>query len=197
VRRLAVHRCARCGESNLTKFYKASDRPSGLRGWCKNCSFTAQVASERRRGIYGIRAKVWRAKKIVEDPNRRALEVERSVAWQKRNPESVRMNHHRRRARKVAAAGGGVTAAQWAGIVLVFGGVCSYCRQAKKITVDHFVPLIRGGKHDVSNVVPACRSCNASKKDRDPFEWMGLRGIDGDFVVANLCETRHCAAAAA
>lgn len=37
--------------------------------------------------------------------------------------------------------------------------------------VDHVEPLEQGGADDITNLVPACRSCNASKKDRTPVQW--------------------------
>lgn len=53
-------------------------------------------------------------------------------------------------------------------------GVCHYCgRQvgARQLTMDHVVPLIRGGKSSRSNVVPACKDCNTQKQLRLPVEW--------------------------
>lgn len=61
------------------------------------------------------------------------------------------------------------------------------------MTMDHFFPLSRGGRHDVSNVVPACGPCNFSKNDSDPFEWMAHRDRDVDLVVALICDTRTAA----
>jgi len=50
---------------------------------------------------------------------------------------------------------------------------CHYCGTNKaKLTVDHFVPLSKGGAHALENFVPACKSCNSSKRDRDPHEFM-------------------------
>jgi 5-methylcytosine-specific restriction endonuclease McrA len=46
-------------------------------------------------------------------------------------------------------------------------GVCTYCHQKvppSEITMDHVVPLIRGGRSVRGNVVPACKSCNNKKK---------------------------------
>jgi hypothetical protein len=37
--------------------------------------------------------------------------------------------------------------------------------------VDHVKPLEQGGADNITNLVPACRSCNASKKDRTPEQW--------------------------
>ena len=41
---------------------------------------------------------------------------------------------------------------------------CAYCgHRESKLTMDHIVPLISGGAHDISNVVPACLDCNCKK----------------------------------
>jgi 5-methylcytosine-specific restriction endonuclease McrA len=52
-------------------------------------------------------------------------------------------------------------------------GVCHYCgRQvgAKALTMDHLVPIVRGGRSTKGNVVPACKGCNDAKKHRLPFD---------------------------
>lgn len=38
--------------------------------------------------------------------------------------------------------------------------------------LDHFVPLSRGGTHTLDNVACACRACNGSKRDSDPYEYL-------------------------
>jgi 5-methylcytosine-specific restriction protein A len=43
--------------------------------------------------------------------------------------------------------------------------------EAKELTMDHIVPLIRGGKSTKGNVVPACKECNNKKKHMLPIEW--------------------------
>lgn len=52
-------------------------------------------------------------------------------------------------------------------------GVCHYCGKqvgAKALTMDHLVPIVRGGRSAKGNVVPACKDCNNAKKHRLPFE---------------------------
>lgn len=44
-----------------------------------------------------------------------------------------------------------------------------------EITVDHVVPVTRGGTEDLANLVWACRSCNSSKGDMPLAEWPGYR----------------------
>ncbi|MBI3624847.1 MAG: HNH endonuclease [Candidatus Rokubacteria bacterium] len=53
-------------------------------------------------------------------------------------------------------------------------GRCHYCgRQvgSRKLTMDHIVPLIRGGRSSRGNVAPACKECNTKKKSLLPVEW--------------------------
>ena len=53
-------------------------------------------------------------------------------------------------------------------------GICYYCRRrvAKgTLTMDHLVPLGRGGRSVRGNVVPACKDCNSRKQSLLPLEW--------------------------
>ena len=53
-------------------------------------------------------------------------------------------------------------------------GQCYFCKQKikpKDLTMDHIVPIIRGGKSTKGNVVPACKECNSKKKHMLPLEW--------------------------
>ena len=53
-------------------------------------------------------------------------------------------------------------------------GVCHYCRRQvgrEQLTMDHVVPLSRGGKSKKGNIVPACKECNSKKKYLLPIEW--------------------------
>ncbi|RYZ64517.1 MAG: HNH endonuclease, partial [Proteobacteria bacterium] len=52
-------------------------------------------------------------------------------------------------------------------------GMCHYCHRrfpAAKLTMDHVVPLARGGESIKSNLVPACRECNENKKLEMPVD---------------------------
>ncbi|HSD11535.1 MAG TPA: HNH endonuclease signature motif containing protein [Candidatus Binatia bacterium] len=52
-------------------------------------------------------------------------------------------------------------------------GTCHYCGgrfPARALTMDHVVPLVRGGRSTKGNVVPACRACNTAKKYKLTWE---------------------------
>ena len=53
-------------------------------------------------------------------------------------------------------------------------GICHYCGKSiapKDLTLDHIVPLARGGRSTKGNCVPACKECNNRKKNLLPLEW--------------------------
>ncbi len=68
-----------------------------------------------------------------------------------------------RRTQKRDNGGGGVTHAEWQTILRRYNHRCGYCGDTEQITMDHVMPLSKGGQHDVANVAPACRPCNARK----------------------------------
>jgi len=53
-------------------------------------------------------------------------------------------------------------------------GHCHFCEGTftpDELTMDHLVPVSRGGKASRNNVVPACKECNTRKKYLLPIEW--------------------------
>jgi 5-methylcytosine-specific restriction endonuclease McrA len=58
-------------------------------------------------------------------------------------------------------------------------GLCHYCGArvgAHELTMDHLVPVIRGGRSTRGNVVPACKSCNNAKRHSLSIEWQVSTG---------------------
>lgn len=55
-------------------------------------------------------------------------------------------------------------------------GRCACCGKKKKLTVDHIVPLTKGGSNWPRNLQGLCLNCNSQKNARDPIEFMRDRG---------------------
>lgn len=53
-------------------------------------------------------------------------------------------------------------------------GICYYCGEKvgpASLTMDHIVPVARGGRSTKDNLVTSCKECNTKKKTLLPMEW--------------------------
>lgn len=83
----------------------------------------------------------------------------------KENTDPKRLKAEREKARELRAT------AWWK--EKIQKGICHYCEQKFKpqdLTMDHLVPLARGGLSAKNNLVPACKECNAKKKLHTPVD---------------------------
>lgn len=62
----------------------------------------------------------------------------------------------------------------------IFNNSCAYCGSVARLTIDHFFPLSSGGEDAISNIVPACASCNCSKRSSNPVAWYTSRSFFND-----------------
>jgi len=88
------------------------------------------------------------------------------------NTDPQRIRKERDRARKLKKS-------QW-WLNLVNQGTCAYCKKTfskNELTMDHYVPLARGGLSTKSNIVPSCCACNQEKKLEIPTEEVMRRVI--------------------
>lgn len=54
----------------------------------------------------------------------------------------------------------------------LFNNQCVYCGcKDKPLTIDHFIPISKGGPHCLGNLVPSCHRCNESKNSKDAEKW--------------------------
>ena len=67
---------------------------------------------------------------------------------------------------------------QWAALMDAWEG-CAYCGSpAAALQKDCVLPISRGGRYTLANVVPACRSCNASKCNDEVTGWLRRKKLD-------------------
>lgn len=93
-----------------------------------------------------------------------------NINYYKNNREKFYQHAQARRARKKEAAVVDLSRAQWEEIKAAYGNRCVYCgRKMRKLSQDHIIPLSKGGDHTVSNIVPACLTCNLKKGNRAPL----------------------------
>ena len=97
--------------------------------------------------------------------------------WIDINPDPAHVKRERAKARALRASN------WWQGELQK--GVCHYCHRhvgRENLTMDHVIPVSRGGTSTRGNCVPCCKECNNKKKYLTPAEQIleSLFGQDGE-----------------
>jgi 5-methylcytosine-specific restriction endonuclease McrA len=182
--------CTKCGiEYPATpEFFSKSQRGKyGLRGNCKQCESAynkehhARIADKLRKynqqweQSHAEYRREYRRKWRSENPDK---VKENHRRWIAENPERNAAKERNRRAKKRASQGRH-SAQDVKEQLKRQSNRCYYCNckmVAKRgypnsQTVDHVIPLDRGGRNSPDNLVIACARCNFSKNNRLPHEW--------------------------
>ena len=187
---LEQKRCTKCGDLKLLgEFRKHRSRGDGLDSQCKACH-AARNKRWRKANREWIEAynKRWREAnpgygKQYNDSHRdecaarekqyrdthRAEHAINYKRWGQENREKKAACGQRYRARKVDAT------IEDFDIIEVYerdGYTCTYCGSTEDLTIDHIVPLSKGGSHRPENLCVACRSCNSSKGAKNLGRWI-------------------------
>lgn len=72
---------------------------------------------------------------------------------------------------------------------LAQGKRCAYCGTTKSISIDHIIPLVKGGAHTITNIQILCLSCNSKKCDKLPEFVSPNRTILQSATVPDISET--------
>jgi 5-methylcytosine-specific restriction endonuclease McrA len=125
-------------------------------------------------GRKGVLSRNWKGG-ITSNPNYR---LNKQREWSKNNKDKIKLMHQKRLA--VKKAGGilenGVIQKVYEDNIKEFGTLtCIYCIEKiafGKDTLEHILPLSRGGTNDYENLSIACNICNSTKKQRTIEEWV-------------------------
>jgi 5-methylcytosine-specific restriction endonuclease McrA len=101
---------------------------------------------------------------------------------------AARARHAKRRQGRLARVDNDLTAEQWISLQEAWGG-CAYCGAGEvALQRDCVMPISRGGRYTVENVVPACGSCNASKRNDEVTTWLRRKRLDERAFLSRYSE---------
>lgn len=123
---------------------------------------------ENREKIIAKSREYWEQhREYTIDYGRQYYEKNRDTILEKRrdNPIISRVYCHKRRALKSNSTGQ-FTKLEWENLCQQYDYKCLRCGQVKPLTVDHVIPLTKGGTNDIGNIQPLCYSCNSSKRSK-------------------------------
>lgn len=100
----------------------------------------------------------------------------------RKNPDRFSLYHNHRRINETVN-GGSHTIKQRREKFLALGNVCYYCSIPGKMTVDHMIPISRGGTDNIDNIVPACTTCNCRKGNKTLAEFFDLINTPKEIAI--------------
>ena len=185
-------KCSVCKEIKpYTDFDRLRSEADGFQCLCKPCgrkkSKAYSLREDKREHLLAKkmewyynnlegakRREVERQKRRRTDPElkRKLREYHRRYY---RTPKGMAIAQHngaKRRAQKLKLPTD-LTSDKWLEILDFFNYRCVYCGVSGRMAMDHVIPLHQNGHHVSGNVLPACKSCNSSKKERTLEEFLG------------------------
>ena len=180
-----MKRCGACrvekAHSDFTKNKSAKD---GLDFYCRECTRV------RNRASYARNKEKESARKAKAYQENKEAMLARNRRWREANREKERAQHKVYYANNphIFAKRGTNRKESWAAIEKFefskrdyqsllnrYSNSCAYCKHGFSddltVSLDHVVPVSRGGTHGAGNLVPSCRPCNSSKNSRTLMEW--------------------------
>lgn len=186
-------------------FHRSKTCRDGLNTVCKQCvlkkvtawqsanpdkvKLAKRKSADKHKAKSNARAK----ERYKTDESFRSVHNKRTSSWAKRNRDRVNANHRRLRQQPKYKMRGRlerqrrhrntfITESQIVAIWEELQGRCAYCGisifldMEKDVTIEHIIPITRGGTGDLSNITLVCLSCNTSKGDKLYDEWKQVRG---------------------
>jgi len=169
-------RCERCGI-----WFKAT--PSQHRKYCsKNCEALSKTGAGNH--FFG-KQHTKETKKLISQANKgrqinagadnpnwkggnsqtKEYRSRKWKEWVEKNREYVNWKNAQRRALRKNAEGS-FTLEEWGDLKEKCDYVCQKCGKKEpeiKLTIDHIIPLSKGGSNYISNIQPLCGTCNTKK----------------------------------
>lgn len=194
--------CSKCNSTKqIIEFAKNKSRVDGLSNWCKSCtklynqnyykanqdSIKSKVAEFRKNnpGVISERKRQYHLENAEKIRNK-------VKTWRENNPEKRRAAAKRystkhknylalkQSAKRAKLRENGVFTLLPKEIRKIYNGPCFYCGSYAKMEADHVIPISKGGRHSIGNLVPACRKCNISKTGKLLIVWKYERKQNGN-----------------
>jgi len=159
--------CTKCNKrKTLDNFPKKKDHKYGRYSHCKKCkAITDHIYQMKNRKKIRIRYTKW-AKNNREIINK----ASRKYYYKNREKHMILTKNRRAKAKN---AEGSFTEQEWENLKKEYNYKCAICKNTepfnqfrKYLTIDHIIPLSKGGTNYITNIQPLCFVCNSIKKDK-------------------------------
>ena len=167
-----IAKCPVCGKEKILEKRKPQKDYCSLKCWGiahQSISVTTKcLQCGKESTTRPSQEKKYCSKKCFDDSRRLPEEefkkrwYERVKEYRKKNPDKTAVWKQNRRARE-ANCEGSFTEQEWAELKEKHNQKCAHCKEKEKLTVDHIIPISRGGTNYIGNIQPLCLVCNSKK----------------------------------
>ena len=171
-----LKKCSKCGiVKSIDEFDKNKRAKDGLQTNCKECRKQYYEENKDKIKQYYEENKdkiAEQQKQYYEENKDKLLEQQKQYQKSDKGKKVMQVKKHNRRARKEALPDT-LQTEEWEKILSMFDNKCALTGNPNKVTLEHFLPIniLHGGTY-VGNVYPCDASLNASKGDKNGFEWI-------------------------
>ena len=178
--------CSKCGrEIPVEQCGKDKRNKDGLKSVCRECEniITKQYYQEHKEERQQYRQqydeehkeKILQQHKQYGQEHKEEIKQRQQQYYQTPQGQIVRFNNNNKRRKREEEQGAGINKEQWLEMMQFFDWKCAYSgvlvNTKNNRSIDHIIPIVKGGEHEVWNCVPMDKNLNRSKKDKDMMEW--------------------------
>lgn len=173
--------CSACSvEKSSAAFNKNSRASDGLQSACRMCNIEYEESRVRKQRVPSPEHKMCSMCNLVKvksefskmSASRDGLQYRCKACSAEieanRSMASRRSRNHNRRVRLANTESFTVLRKE---IRRLYRNKCFNCGSAENQSIDHVVPLARGGRHSIGNLITLCTNCNSSKGSKTLSEW--------------------------
>lgn len=169
--------CTVCKElKEFSKFNKNKTHKYGLYSKCKECK-----KKHDKKYYQNNKEQINKRNKEYQENNKKYFKEylkewkinnkEQINEYRKNNKEKLKAKNHKRRTLK-QNSGGSYTVEQWNESLKYFNNKCAYSgKPMEQVSVEHIIPITKGGTSYIWNIIPCEAILNYSKQDKDLLEW--------------------------
>ena len=159
------------------KFIKGIPEAEYKKIWRENNK--DRVLASKKRSYEKNKDSILKANSEYRQENyERRIEIER--ASRERNKDKNRPSKNARQSVRNRLVSGSKYVIIYKDLKRIYSEPCFNCGSLKNQSLDHRIPLSRGGEHKIGNMLTLCQPCNASKHSKTIMEWKLSKIKKGD-----------------
>lgn len=149
-------KCKPCHKAYTAEWQKAN--PDKVRNYMKKSNKNAWKKQKED--------KDYLLKKQLYRQETREKRIARAKVWNQNNKLKYQNNVRASHLKRKAVLNSQTFIISERELKALYASACAFCSSKDDITMDHIIPVSRGGNHSIGNIQPLCRKCNSRKKAR-------------------------------